>query len=627
MKVLGVTAIEDRLQDGVDQTIFDLARAGIKLWVLTGDKQETAINIGYSCKLLQPAMTVVKLDGSDDVSVGTKLNNLCRTFGAIKRKQNLILQALEQITNAAHLVAGAVKTIGSIALHGAKPRGLESRALKPRSVGSEYGNIGDGSGKLALVITGKALEYILENNNREQDFVNLGQMCDVVIACRVSPLQKALIVRLMRYNAKSGGNTKAEQPMTLAIGDGANDVGMLLEAHLGIGISGKEGMQAVNNSDFAIAQFRYLRRLLLVHGRWNYLRSSRVFLYSFYKNIVLVFTMYWFLAYSAYSGQTLFTDWIYAGYNFYLGWPVIGIGLFNQDITAKTALKFPELYATGRLNLYLSVKNMFLWLTMAAATSIIIYFGGLLTWAGSRVQVYPSNSTYIDKYALVTIPLSGNDGQFDGYAAFGTMIFFCLIATMQCKALFETNTWNIWTFLFQAASWILFFVSIWILDVYSNVWGEEMTGIFKAVFGDVNTYFYVFLVICSLLVLEYFIEHFRLQYRPNAIDITREIDKGYASLSSDQRAHSKTIAHRRKSSLITKKNNDLDAVIREAIEDNVDLGIIDGERRSSYAWDSPTIISSSDTVKSIASRRPSFGHVNKLESILDEEESIKSSKS
>ena len=381
----------------------------------------------------------------------------------------------------------------------------------------------------------------------------------------------------------------------------------------------KEGMQAVNNSDFAIAQFRYLRRLLLVHGRWNYLRSSRVFLYSFYKNIVLVFTMYWFLAYSAYSGQTLFTDWIYAGYNFYLGWPVIGIGLFNQDITAKTALKFPELYATGRLNLYLSVKNMFLWLTMAAATSIIIYFGGLLTWAGSRVQVYPSNSTYIDKYALVTIPLSNNDGEFDGYAAFGTMIYFCLIATMQCKVLFETNTWNIWTFLFQAASWILFFVSIWILDVYSNVWGEEMTGIFNSVFGEINTYLYVFLVICALLVLEYFIEHFRLQYRPNAIDITREIDKGYASLSSDQRAHSKTIAHRRKSSLITKKNNDLDAVIREAIEDNVDLGIIDGERRSSYAWDSPTIISSSDTVKSIASRRPSFGHIDKLESILDQE--------
>ena len=118
-----------------------------------------------------------------------------------------------------------------------------------------------------------------------------------------------------------------------------------------------------------------------------------------------------------------------------------------------------------------------------------------------------------------------------------------------------------------------------------------------------------------------------MQYRPNAIDITREIDKGYVSLSSEQRAHSKTIAQRRKSSIITKKNNDLDAVIREAIDDNVDLGIIDGERRSSYAWDSPTIISSSDTVKSIASRRPSFGHVNKLESILDEEESIKSSKS
>jgi magnesium-transporting ATPase (P-type) len=285
--------------------------------------------------LLQEGTTVVKLDGVDEATVGIQLKNLCKTFGAIHEKKNLLLQALDQVTSAAHLVAGAVMTIGSIALHGAKPRGLEPRPGNDSSFNLRDGHptrLKDGSGKLALVITGKALEFILENENRERDFVNLGQILDVVIACRVSPVQKAFVVRLMRYKAKSD-STKMEQPMTLAIGDGANDVGMLLEAHLGIGISGKEGMQAVNNSDFAIAQFRFLRRLLLIHGRWSYLRSSRVFLYSFYKNVVLVFTMYWFFAYSAYSGQTLFTDWIYAGYNFYLGWPVIGIGLFNQDIT------------------------------------------------------------------------------------------------------------------------------------------------------------------------------------------------------------------------------------------------------------------------------------------------------
>lgn len=59
---------------------------------------------------------------------------------------------------------------------------------------------------------------------------------------------------------------------TLAIGDGANDVPMIQSAHVGVGISGKEGMQAVLASDYSIAQFRFLSRLLLVHGRWDYRR-------------------------------------------------------------------------------------------------------------------------------------------------------------------------------------------------------------------------------------------------------------------------------------------------------------------------------------------------------------------
>ena len=80
---------------------------------------------------------------------------------------------------------------------------------------------------------------------------------------------------------------------TLAIGDGANDVPMLQGAHVGAGISGQEGMQAVNNADFAIAQFRYLKRLLFVHGRWSYRRSSKLVCYIFYKNVLLAGCTFW----------------------------------------------------------------------------------------------------------------------------------------------------------------------------------------------------------------------------------------------------------------------------------------------------------------------------------------------
>lgn len=71
--------------------------------------------------------------------------------------------------------------------------------------------------------------------------------------------------------------------MTLAIGDGANDCGMIQEAHVGIGIMGKEGRQAVRTSDYAVARFKFLRRILLVHGHWYYVRAAVMVQYFFYK--------------------------------------------------------------------------------------------------------------------------------------------------------------------------------------------------------------------------------------------------------------------------------------------------------------------------------------------------------
>ncbi len=101
---------------------------------------------------------------------------------------------------------------------------------------------------------------------------------------RVSPLQKALVVKLVKRNLKS---------LLLAIGDGANDVSMIQAAHVGVGISGVEGLQAARSADVAIGQFRYLRKLLLVHGAWSYQRISKVILYSFYKNITMFMTQFW----------------------------------------------------------------------------------------------------------------------------------------------------------------------------------------------------------------------------------------------------------------------------------------------------------------------------------------------
>lgn len=225
MLLMGGTAIEDRLQDGVPETIAELAQSGIKLWVLTGDKTETAINIGFSCNLvtLDMELLIVRADNREDTVL-----------------------ALEEALN--------------------KSSELE------------------GDKKCALVIDGTTLKFALEPKNK--DFLlNLGMRCASVICCRVSPKQKAEVVRLVKKGLKV---------MTLAIGDGANDVSMIQEANVGVGISGVEGRQAVMASDYAIAQFRFLQKLLLVHGRWSYLRTAEMIMGFFFKNIVWTFVLFWY---------------------------------------------------------------------------------------------------------------------------------------------------------------------------------------------------------------------------------------------------------------------------------------------------------------------------------------------
>lgn len=225
--LLGATAIEDRLQDGVPETIHTLQEAGIKVWVLTGDRQETAINIGMSCKLVSEDMTLLIVN--EETAVATR-NNLQKKLDAVR--------------NQGHQAD------------------MET---------------------LALVIDGKSLTYALEKD-MEKMFLDLAVMCKAVICCRVSPLQKALVVKLVKRHLKA---------ILLAIGDGANDVSMIQAAHIGVGISGMEGLQAARSADVAIGQFRYLRKLLLVHGAWSYQRICKVILYSFYKNIALYMTQFW----------------------------------------------------------------------------------------------------------------------------------------------------------------------------------------------------------------------------------------------------------------------------------------------------------------------------------------------
>ena len=232
LTLLGGTAIEDKLQDGVPDAIALLAQAGIKLWVLTGDKVETAINIGFSCNLLDNDMDLILLNFNEEsvAFAEAELDKQLAIFGKTGSDAELkVAQKNHEPPAPTH----------------------------------------------ALVIDGDSLKLVLDDAIR-QKFLLLCKECRSVLCCRVSPAQKAAVVQLV----KDGLDV-----MTLSIGDGANDVAMIQEAHVGVGIAGEEGRQAVMSSDYAIGQFRFLTRLVLVHGRWSYRRLAETIANFFYKVI------------------------------------------------------------------------------------------------------------------------------------------------------------------------------------------------------------------------------------------------------------------------------------------------------------------------------------------------------
>ncbi|XP_051146039.1 putative phospholipid-transporting ATPase 9 [Andrographis paniculata] len=360
--LLGATAVEDKLQKGVPECIDKLAQAGIKIWVLTGDKMETAINIGYACSLLRQGMKqiTITLDHPE-------------------------IKALEK-ENDKRAIAKASKESVLRQLNNGKAQ------VSKLSVDA-----------FALIIDGKSLAYALEDDVKSL-FLELAVGCASVICCRSSPKQKALVTRLVKEGTKK---------TTLAIGDGANDVGMLQEADIGVGISGVEGMQAVMSSDVAIAQFRFLERLLLVHGHWCYSRISTMICYFFYKNLAFGFTIFFYEAYASFSGQPAYNEWFLSLYNvFFTSLPVLALGVFDQDVSARYCLKFPMLYQEGVQNILFSWRRIIGWMLNGVGSAAIVFF----------FCIRALNPQGFD-----------SDGRVADYQILGATLYTCVVWVVNCQ--------------------------------------------------------------------------------------------------------------------------------------------------------------------------------------------------
>ncbi|XP_042562980.1 phospholipid-transporting ATPase ID-like [Clupea harengus] len=400
LMLLGATAIEDKLQDGVAETIEQLAKADIKIWVLTGDKQETAENIGYSCNMLREEMNEVFIVAANSPeSVREELRKARTTM---------------------------------------KPGAEEDMYVSKRILGNSPKIVPDEviNGEYGLVINGHSLAYALEAS-MEVEFLRTACMCKTVICCRVTPLQKAQVVELVKRYKKA---------VTLAIGDGANDVSMIKAAHIGVGISGQEGMQAVLASDYSFAQFRFLQRLLLVHGRWSYLRMCKFLRYFFYKNFTFTFVHFWYAFFCGFSAQTVYDEWFITLFNLvYTALPVLGMSLFDQDVSDSWSFEFPQLYVPGQLNLYFSKTAFVKCALHSCYCSLVLFF-------------IPYGAMYD------TVRYDGKDVA--DYQSFALLTQTCLVIAVCIQLGLDMSYWTVVTHVFVWGSLTMYFVVTF--TMYSN---------------------------------------------------------------------------------------------------------------------------------------------------------------
>ncbi|CAF0920378.1 unnamed protein product [Didymodactylos carnosus] len=495
LKLLGATAIEDKLQDGVPDCISRLAKAGIKIWVLTGDKVETAYNIGLSCRLLTNDMDIKVIEDDSEKGVAEKLEQVRNEMiDKIEQLFNIKIEDRKKRLNWKDWGIDIMKfdqhrqdtnetspnnknetnpnnnNKNSPNNKNKNPNeGINNTGQQGQTTLNEGANTREEFDGFGLLITGQALVHGL-NDKLKLKLLELATMCKAVVCCRVTPLQKAQVVELVIEN---------EKKITLAIGDGANDVSMIQKAHIGVGISGEEGRQAVLASDYSFGQFRYLERLLLVHGRWSYLRISKFLRYFFYKNFAFTLCQFWFAFFSGFSAQSVYDPFFVATYNmFFSSLPVLALGIFDQI--------FAESVIHGIL------------------TSCVIFFVPYLSASNST---RPAGMTQAD------------------LQSFGFMIATIMVIIVNLQNALEM--WY-WTGMYHFVLWGTIVIHfLFHCALYSTlIWKIFKTnyfyvGVAQAVLTTGNFWFTLFLT-CAILLLPVFArEFFRMRFMPTMTDKAR----------------------------------------------------------------------------------------------------------
>uniref|UniRef100_A0A674MVY9 Phospholipid-transporting ATPase n=1 Tax=Takifugu rubripes TaxID=31033 RepID=A0A674MVY9_TAKRU len=448
LQLLGATGVEDKLQDKVQETIEALRLAGIKVWVLTGDKHETAVSVSLSCGHFHRTMNILELvqQRSDNESWLHVM-----IFHLLLIKEDHVIQ------------------------HG-------------------------------LVVDGASLSLALRGH--EKLFMEVCKNCSAVLCCRMAPLQKAKVVRLLK--------TSPEKPITLAIGDGANDVSMIQEAHVGIGIMGREGRQAVRNSDYAIARFKFLAKLLLVHGHFYYIRIATLVQYFFYKNVCFITPQFLYQFFCLFSQQTLYDSVYLTLYNIcFTSLPILVYSLFEQLVHPHILQNKPGLYRDISKNALLSFQTFLYWTILGFCHAFVFFFGSYILMGEDTT-------------------LMGN-GQMFGNWTFGTLVFTVMVITVTLKLALETH---FWTWMNHLVTWgSIAFYFIFSLFYGGIIWPflhtQDMYFVFVQLLSSGSAWFAIIIIVITCLFPDVVKKVFYRHLQPTNTQKSQVMHRGQAGTQAE----------------------------------------------------------------------------------------------
>ena len=317
MNFLCVTGVEDLLQDNVKETIENLRKGGIKIWMLTGDKAETAKCISVSTGLKSDYQKIFSILYNFETGISIE-----KIIEKIKKKLN---------------------------------------EFNKKAIEKPNENI--------LLIEGKIIDFCLRKELKKLFFLTaIKSPC--VICCRCSPTQKSQIVKKIKKYIK-------KNERTCSIGDGGNDVPMILKADIGIGIVGKEGLQASLSSDFSIQKFEILNILLLWYGRLTYKNSAKMSNFIIHRGLIISFIQCIFSCIFYYNAVALYNGFLILGYStLYTIFPAMSL-LLDYDINYNDIIKFPSLYRGLLKGRELSIKNFLGWTWKSIFQATIIMIGSI----------------------------------------------------------------------------------------------------------------------------------------------------------------------------------------------------------------------------------------------------------